>query len=346
MNLIYFIFVLGVTIFIHELGHFIFAKRAGIYVYEFSLGMGPQIFKFNRKNDETVYSLRLFPIGGYVQMAGEEVELDEKIPKEKQLQSKTWSQRALTVIAGVMFNFLLAIIVFIICATVVGVPQNKVIISEINLEAPLASTNIKIGDEIVSINGKNIRDKDSFLLEFQVNVGKDLDVKVKHIDNTYDSLTIKPEIEEKDGNKSYKYGFSLDNSYSHNFIQIIAYGFIKVWSLIKQMFFIIFYLITGKLSLNTLSGPVGIYSLVGESAKAGFINIIYLIGYLCVNVGFINLLPLPAFDGGRLLFMFIEKIKGSPINPKIENSIHAIGLALLMILMIVITWNDITRLIF
>ena len=106
MTLIYMVLILGIIVFIHEFGHFLFAKRAGIYVYEFSLGMGPRIFKFKRKNDETEYSLRLLPIGGYVQMAGEELEVDEKIPSEMRMQSKTWSQRFLTIIAGIMFNFI------------------------------------------------------------------------------------------------------------------------------------------------------------------------------------------------------------------------------------------------
>ena len=114
LTFIYFILVLGITVFIHELGHFIFAKKAGIYCYEFSLGMGPVIWKFNRKNDETTYSLRLFPIGGFVQMAGEAVDLDENIPEDKRMQSKSWFQRFMTVIAGILFNFLLAIIIFFI----------------------------------------------------------------------------------------------------------------------------------------------------------------------------------------------------------------------------------------
>ena len=109
------------------------------------------------------------------------------------------------------------------------------------------------------------------------------------------------------------------------------------------MFFTISYLFTGKLSLSNLSGPVGIYNIVGETSKAGFLNVIYLIGYLSINVGFINLLPIPAFDGGRILFLIIEKIRRKPVNPKVENTIHAVGLVLLMILMIAITYNDIVR---
>ena len=131
MTLVYMILILGIIVFIHEFGHFLFAKKAGIYVYEFSLGMGPRIFKFNRKNDETEYSLRLFPIGGFVRMAGEEVDLDEKIPENKRMQSKTWMERFLTVIAGIMFNFILAIIVFFIVGLLNGASQNKPYISAV-----------------------------------------------------------------------------------------------------------------------------------------------------------------------------------------------------------------------
>ena len=130
LTIIYFIFILGVTVFIHELGHFLFAKKFGVYVYEFSLGMGPRLFKFNRKNDETDYCIRLFPIGGYVQMAGEEVEVDEKIPKEKRLQSKKWYQRLLIMVAGVMNNFILAIVVLFIVGLVNGVTLDSRFISE------------------------------------------------------------------------------------------------------------------------------------------------------------------------------------------------------------------------
>ena len=343
MNIIYFILVLSVTIFIHELGHFLFAKRAGIYVYEFCIGMGPRIFMFKRKNDETEYGIRLFPIGGFVQMAGEEVEVDEDVPKEKRMQSKTWLQRFLTVIAGVMFNFLLAIVTFTIVAFVVGVPNNKPIISDLSDKYIDYETNLQKGDLILKINDKKVKTQDMFLLEFQVLNGKNIDLEVKHQDGTIEKATLIPKEEKIEDQTVYRYGFSLDATHSRDFLKMLTYGFTKTWDLIVQMFYIILYLITGKLSLNSLSGPIGIFNVVSESAKAGFINIVYLIGFLCVNVGFINLLPIPAFDGGRILFMVIEKIKGTPVNPKVENMIHAVGLALLMILMVVITWNDIVK---
>lgn len=338
-----FVFVLGITVFIHELGHFLFAKKAGIYVYEFSLGMGPRIFKFHRKNDETDYCIRLFPIGGFVQMAGEEIEIDEEIPEEKRMQSKTWLQRFLTVIAGVTFNFLLAIVLLFIVGLVNGVSTFKPIILEVDENYMASTTNLQKGDTIVKINGKKTDNLDMFLLEMQVNTGKSLDLRVQHENGEYETITIEPKEEIVDDEKTYRYGFYLESEIEKGFLVSLKYAFEKTLSLINQMFHIIGYLITGKLKLNSLSGPIGIYNVVGETAKTGLINMIYLIAYLCINVGFMNLLPIPALDGFRAFFLLIEKIKGTPVNPKIENTINAIGLMGLMVLMVVITWNDILR---
>ena len=345
MTLIYFIIVLGVTVFIHEFGHFIFAKKSGIYVYEFSIGMGPKIFKHKRKNDETEYCIRLFPIGGFVAMAGEDIEIDKNIPDDKQMFNKPWHNRFLTVIAGVMFNFLLAIILLIIVALNVGVPENKNKIVELDKKYPIYKTNIKVGDTITKVNNVKVRNQDMLMLELAVNNGKEVKLTVKHKNNKIETVKVKPKKVKIKGKTGYKYGLALENKIHRGIIPSIKYGFTKVADLLEQMVKIIFYLITGKLSLSNLSGPVGIYNIVGESAKAGLINIVYLIAYLCVNVGFINLIPLPAFDGGRAFFLIIEKITGKKINPKVENTIHTIGFVLLMVLMVAITYNDIMRLI-
>ena len=186
ITIIAFIFILGVTVTIHEFGHFLFAKKAGIYVYEFSIGMGPRLFKFNRKNDETDYSIRLLPIGGYVQMAGEDIEVDEKVPKDKLLQSKTWKERFMTMVAGVMFNFLLAIVVLFIIALIRGVTLDatKIDTSTIN--------ELKKGDNIVEVNGHFVNNYDKLALELSVAGSKSFDMKVKHKNGTYDTVTVKP----------------------------------------------------------------------------------------------------------------------------------------------------------
>lgn len=343
MTLIYFILILGITVFIHELGHFIFAKHAGIYVYEFSIGMGPQIFKFHRKNDETEYSIRLLPIGGYVQMAGEEIEADEDIPKEKQMTHKKWHQRFMTVIAGILFNFLLAIFIFFIVGLINGVPTETTTVADVSKNSAAFKAGLKSGDKILKINGTKIVSSDHLMLLVQIN-GKDKMNMTILRDGKEKALQITPkEIKEND-QVSYQYGFSLKNHLVHDFFSAVKYGFTKMFSLIHQMILIIAYLLLGKLSISSLAGPVGIYTVVDQSAKAGILSLIYLLGFLSLNVGFINLLPIPAFDGGRLLFLIIEKIKGSPVKPKIENTIHEIGFVFLMALMVVITYHDILRL--
>ena len=172
MTLIYFILILGIVVLIHEFGHFIFAKKAGIYVYEFSIGMGPQLLKFHRKNDETEYSIRLLPIGGYVQMAGEEIEEDDDIPKEKQMIHKKWYQRFLTVIAGIMFNFLLAVVIFFIVGLENGVPPETTTVAEVTKNSAAYKAGLQKGDIILKINDKKIVSSDHLMLLVQVN-GKD-----------------------------------------------------------------------------------------------------------------------------------------------------------------------------
>ena len=423
MTLIYFIIVLGVTVFIHEFGHFIFAKKSGVYVYEFSIGMGPKLFKFNRKNDETDYCIRLFPIGGYVQMAGEEIEVDEKVPVDKRLQTKKWYQRFLIMVAGVMMNFILAIVVLFIVALVNGVTLDSRYIygSEIN--------GLNDGDKIVSVNGKFTNNYDKLALELTVAGNKDFTIKVenkegekninihpialndkyllygndygftldnltvtnssnnlKHgsiikkvngieVNSNHELLNVLDDISKENVNKKsyhitltlsdndnisdveiivknknndtllgYEYGFGLNGKHEHNIIVAFIYAFRKFFSLIEQMIFTIIYLFNGTLSIKMLSGPVGIFNVVGAASKSGFITILSLLALISVNVGFINLLPIPAFDGGHVLFLIIEKIKGSPVSQKLENTIHTIFLVLLMILMVYITFNDVLKL--
>ena len=341
MTLIYMLLILSIIVFIHEFGHYIFAKKAGIYVYEFSLGMGPRLFKFNRKNDETDYSIRLFPIGGYVQMAGEEIEADEKIPVEKRIQSKTWLQRFLTTIAGIMFNFILAIIILFIVGLVTGSPDSKPYINVV--QEGINSDLVSVGDKILELNDKKIVFTDTLLLDIQINKGKPLKLKLKEENGNEKTVTLNPIEINENGKTTYKYGIGIGNKQQSGILAAIKYAFVKFASLITQMVLVVGYLITGKLGLSSLSGPVGIFTVVGESAQAGFINLVYLTGFISLNVGFMNLLPIPALDGGRILFLIIEKIKGKEVNPKVENIIHSVGLVLLLLMMVVVTCNDVIK---
>ncbi len=344
MTLIWFILILGVTVTIHEFGHFIFAKKAGVYVYEFSIGMGPRIIKWKRKNDETEYSIRLLPIGGFVQMAGEEVEDDKTIPKNMKMYNKTFGQKLMIVLAGIIFNFLLAIILLFFLGLFNGVPNNQSIVGHVDKSYPAYTAGLQEGDKILKMNGKSANTIDELSLQLQVNLGKKVDLEVER-NGKVQNIEIDPKKVKVDGEETYKYGFSMDSSVKHGFFEAIGYAFSKTFSLIYQMVFVIFYLITGTIGFNSLAGPVGIFGVVGDAAHAGFASIVYLTAFISINVGFINLLPIPAFDGCRALFIIIEKIKGSPVNPKLENTIHAIGFFLLMALMILITYNDIIRLI-
>lgn len=346
MTIIYYILILGVTIFIHELGHFLFAKKAGIYVYEFSIGMGPKLFGFKRKNDETSYSIRLIPLGGYVQMAGEEVEPDKSIPIEKSMQSKTWWQRFLTIVAGCTFNFAFAFILLLLIGVVYGSPNMKPYIGGIVKNSPASLTELSKGDLILKINGEKMLTIDDVSMKLALNSkGSTLNFEILKENNKTAKYIITPKKIIKDGVVSYSVGFSFQDKTDYGFISAFKFAIVKFGVIIKTMAKVIVSLVTGVIGISSLSGPVGIYNVVGESAKAGFDSIIYLVAFLSINVGFLNLLPIPAFDGGRILFLIIEKIKGSKVNPKIENIIHTIGFVLLMLLMIIVTIQDISRLI-
>ena len=417
MTIIYFILILGITVFIHELGHFLFAKHFGVYVYEFAIGMGPRIFKFKRKNDETEYGIRLFPIGGFVQMAGEEVEENTDIPKEKQLGSKPAYQRLLIMVAGVMMNFFLAIVLLFFIGLFNSVSLNNTIVTNstiagLNDNTRIAAVNnhfvnnydklalelTVVGDETFTLTVKENGQKKDFTVTpiavgesnllykkdygFSVDNltitdstvsnlkegyvitkinGKEVEsylelLKILNDSNEEITVTVSNEsgIEKtadiivkekgKDTLGGYSYGFYITGTTEKGVLAAIKYAFLKFFSSIEQMIFTIFYLIIGKISLTMLSGPVGIFNAVSVYSKYGFSNLVSLLCLICINVGFVNLLPLPAFDGGHVLFIIIEKIKGSRVNPKVENMIHTIGLILLMILMVIVTYGDIKRL--
>lgn len=345
LYLLYFVLILGITIFVHELGHFIFAKKSKIYVYEFSIGMGPKIFKFNRKNDETTYCIGLIPLGGYVKMSGEEINEDKKIPKNRRLQSKTWGQKFIVMVAGCMFNFVFAFLILFAIGLFYGSNSTEPKIDSVMEGFPALESGVEQGDLILKIDGQKMTTYDDVLLKLEVSKdNKDLAFEVLKANGTKKTYQIKPVKMENDNITSYKIGVNFAITKNYGFINAITSSFEKMFSIIKSMFIIIFSLITGALGINSLAGPVGIYGIVGDSAQAGIDSILYLIAFLSINVGFVNLLPFPAFDGGKVLFLFIEKIRKKPISSQVENVTHTVGFVFLMILMLVITFQDIQRL--
>ena len=349
LTLLYFILILGVIVLVHEFGHFFFAKLFGIHVYEFSIGMGPKIFGWKRKNDVTDYSIRAIPIGGYCALAGEDNEYDdqEKVPKEDRLNAKPVWQRFLVMVFGAGNNFLLAILLLFIIALGWGATTNDAIVSELVKGNPAEKAGMQVGDRIVKINGNKVKSSDDVSLYIQIEKkNKPITFTVKRDGKTLD-IEVKPKKEKVDGNTIYRVGIISKGKTERGFIPAVKYTFTKLAALIRQMFLTFKGLFTGGISVKQLSGPVGIYNIVGSSAKSGgLVNLLYLTALLSVNVGFLNLLPFPAFDGGRVLFLIIEKIKGSPVKPETENKIHTIGFFLLIALMIYITFNDVIKLIF
>ncbi len=346
LTLILFIFILGIIVLVHELGHFLWAKAFGVYIYEFSIGMGPVIFSVKGKKDGITYNIRALPIGGFVSMAGEVYEDDKKVPKEKCLCNKPIWQRIIVMVAGVTNNFIMAILILFVTALIWGSSSLTPKILSVEENYPMAEAGIVAGDTIVAINNHKVNTWDEAqIILYYKNKDDQYSFTIKHEDGKVEDYKITPKVEKDDeGVETKVFGIRVDQEETTGFLNKVKYTFEKFWSIVVSMWLTIVGLVTGKISLGALSGPVGIYSVVGESAKLGVYYIVYLIAYLSINVGVINIIPIPAFDGGRVLFLLIEKIKGSPINQKIENWFIGITFALLMLLIIIVTINDIIRL--
>lgn len=345
IDLILFILILGSIVFIHEFGHFMMAKLTGVYVYEFAIGMGPKLW--SKKGKETEYTLRAIPIGGFCMMAGEDLEDDDlkKVPKNKRLQSKKPWQRFLIMFFGAGNNFIFAILLLFAIGLIWGGSSMEPVVTSVLKNSTAANSGIEAGDRILEINGHSISTTDDISLYLAVADPEEAsDIKVEKENDRVKTYSVQPKKKKVDGQTTYQYGIGMQQEVEHGFLAAIQFTYKKTISIFKQMAVTVGYLFTGGISISQLSGPVGIFSIVGDQSSAGIMNIIYLVAFLSINVGFINLLPLPAFDGGHILFIIIEKIKGSPVNPETENKIHTIGLFLLMLLMVVITFNDILRL--
>ncbi len=343
-SLLIFILVLGIIILVHEFGHFICAKKSGVFIYEFSIGMGPVVYSHKGK-DGISYNIRALPIGGFVQMAGEVYEDDNKIPKDKFLCNRPWYQRLAILVAGVFNNFLLAILLLLVMAFIWGPTSNSSKVLSVQENSAASASGMKSGDIITSINGHEFSSWDvGQIYLYYKNDSNVYSFGVIHEDGTEEVLSLVPKITtDEDGNETKVFGIQIDNSRKKTVWECIKYAFQKFIDVIHSMIITVWGLISGQLALNNLSGPVGIYKVIDQSVQYGIQQVIYIVAFLSINVGFINILPFPAFDGGHVFFMILEKIKGSKINATFENTCNLIGFALLMLLMIYITIQDIIR---
>ena len=344
LSLIIFILILGAIVTVHEFGHFIFAKLSNTYVYEFSIGMGKKLFGKKRKDGETEFCIRAVPIGGYVMIAGEDLE-DEKIPKDRQMCNKSFLQKFIVLFAGAFNNFIFAFIILFISALIYGAAITKPYIGDVSPDYPAYTAGLEKGDLLLSLNGTKITNWDKALVMLQTSKGNEMTFKVLKQDGSTKEYKVAP-IKEKDseGNESYKFGIATKYEKEYGFTKSLSYAWNKTISLFGSMWDTLKYLFNGKVSINQLSGPVGIYSVVDSQAHQGMEALLYLVAYLSINVGIINLLPFPAFDGGRILFLFIEKIFRKPVSKNVENTIHSIGFMLIIGLLIYVTFNDIIKL--
>ena len=346
ISLLVLIFILGLIILVHEFGHFIWAKIFKVHIYEFSIGMGPIIFTHKGKKDKIDYNLRAIPIGGFVSMAGEVYEDDEKIPKKSFMCNKPWYQRVIILVAGVVNNFLLALLFLFISSLIWGGTINLPEVREVVEGSPMAEAGIENGDKILEINGRKVSNWDKaqilLIMESEDNI---YEFRVEHESGEVENIKVEPEVtvDEETGVETKTFGVYIKQETMTGLWGSIKYAFQKFGSIVESMALTIEGLFTGKISLQALSGPVGMYEVIDQSIGYGISYMMYIIAFLSINVGFINILPFPAFDGGHVLFLIIEKIKGSPVNAKFESICHLIGFALLFLLMIYITIQDVIR---
>lgn len=328
MTIIYALLIICVLIFFHELGHFMAAKACGVKVNEFAIGMGPKVLK--KQKGETLYSVRAFPLGGFCVMEGE----DEDSQDERAFNRKSVWKKAIIIVAGAAMNLIIAIILMIAVNYMNGVPTTT--ISQVEENSPAYTAGIQKGDKILSINDKKINSWDDVQAVKNAVNTRELNIKVQRKDT---ELNIKTTLKENDRNKI----IGIVPVSEKNIVKAIANGPSATWNMAKSMYSGLYSLITGKVSAKELSGPVGIVYLINKGISRGFATVLYLTSLISLNLAIINMLPLPALDGGRLLMVIIRRLTGKAISSKVEGVIHAVGLGLLLLLTIYVTWNDIVR---
>ena len=344
MSIIFTIIILGIIIFLHELGHFMTAKYYKMPVLEFAIGMGPKIF--SKKINETAYSIRLLPLGGFVNIGGMQPEDDPEKQVKDGFYTKSPFSRFVVLIAGIMMNFISSIIaIFIMLSVTGGVPAGyiKPIVGSVN-ENSAAKNVLQVNDRITEINGKKIKNwEDLANAIYKINEkgynGENISLKIMR-DNkeisTDTKLTYSEEL------KINALGIVAAQT-KISFFQKIPASFYTFGNYFKVMADGLEMLITGKVSVKEVTGPVGLPKYVGQAYKdGGGIGLLNIFILLSINIGLMNLLPIPALDGGRLLFV-IPEFFGIKVNKKIEERIHMVGMLLLLGLMVFIVFNDVMK---
>lgn len=349
MSIFLFLIVLAVLILSHELGHFIAAKKSGIRVDEFGFGFPPRVAKFQK--GETVYSLNLIPFGGFVKIHGEE---GQESGDSRSFASKSWVTKSWILAAGVIFNIALAWVLIIVGLSIgapvsvssapqgVEVKNLKVVILQVSKNSPAEKAGLLPGDQLVSFSTSG--DFKQFISQ---SAGRETEIRYQRGEEIKSAI-LTPRINPPAGEGSI--GIAMDE---FGLVRLpihkaIIYGSQTTYHVVINTAVGLFNFITesirGNTGLSALTGPVGIAGIAGSAAKFGFVYFLNFIAFLSINLAIINILPFPALDGGRLFFLIIEKIKGSPINPRFSATANSIGMISLLLLMLVITYRDIIKL--
>ena len=327
------ILLLGILVIVHEFGHFIVAKKCGVTVLEFSIGFGPKLVKWEKGG--TQYSVRLLPLGGFVKFLGE----DEDSTEPGSFNSISAWKRFLTVFAGPFFNLILAVVLafFFIIGYGYDMPQ----IAGFSEGLPAQQSGLEEGDILLAVDGKEIdyvTEASTYIAESQ---GDHVTLTVLR---GQEQLDIEVSSQTVNGQKMI--GISIGaTSVKMGFFESIGKAFTWVWNILSEMLKFLVNLITGQPVEGGIVGPVGTINLIGQVARLGLKNILMMAAMLSVNLGIVNLLPIPALDGGRLVFLIIEMIRRKPISQEMEGKIHFIGFVLLMGLILFLTYKDILGLI-
>ena len=344
------IVVLGLLIFVHELGHFLVAKRSGVTVLRFSLGFGPRLFGVKR--GDTDYCVSLIPLGGYVKMLGEEGgEEIEEAQKATSFSFQPVSKRIAIVLAGPLSNFLLAIVIFALIYAFSGIPQLTPEIGSVSADSPAEQAGLVAGDKVTTINGIAISDWEELSglieklgeqpLSLQIERGAEpmtiqVTPRVTEVKNIFGEpvkravigITASGKIVIKEANPLFA----------------VYYSVLQTWHLSKLFVVTVVKLLEGVVSVKTLGGPILIAQMAGQQANEGLLNLIHFIALISVNLAVLNLLPIPVLDGGHILFFAIEGLLGRPLGQKKIEWAQKAGMVLLLVLMIFVFYNDIMRL--
>ena len=342
MTLILFVLIFGIVVISHEFGHFLVAKANGIKVIEFSVGMGPTLLGFTK--GETKYSLKLLPIGGACMFEGEDgLNIADGGESERSFNNANVWARISTVVAGPIFNFLLGGIVAVIMVSMIQINLPVIRVSE---PGPAMEAGLETGDRILSLSGEKVYLFEEMMLFNRVNGGKEVDIVFER-DGQVMETKLQPVYSQESSN--YMFGVYCDAVAEEEGIARLKYAWYEIRYCMKNTYKSLTMLLQGQVKSDEVAGPVGIaVNVVGKTYdvtkeygwQTVLVNMLNIVLLLTINLGIINLLPLPALDGGRLIFLLVEVLRGKPIPPEKEGMVHFVGLVFFMALMVVVLFND------